>query len=271
MISNKAYFNELISLLTQKPLPEKAVNRLKMDLCKKYKIKEMPTNIQILSMIHKKFLERSGVKLPELFGKNQKFTKNALVLVYLSMGYPKTRVVTKTELTHFMREFYPDTADVQQARHLGAQDGWWIVAGGRDNIVLKIKRGFYQLYTLEQPYPGFKKGHRISETDGWDEIKEKYNFRCATCGSQENKPHFHWPATKTILQKAHMNPNKPLFAGNIIPQCQKCNRGDRNRWVYDEKGRVIKIANPEVIKACSKEVRKKVYNILRKEFGKLLQ
>jgi hypothetical protein len=54
-----------------------------------------------------------------------------------------------------------------------------------------------------------------------------------------------------------MDPNKPLIAGNIIPQCQKCNRGDRNRWVYDEKGRVIKLANPQVIKTCDKEVRKK--------------
>jgi len=220
---------------------------------------------------HEKYLKQSGVNLPKLYNQQRNFTKDALVLVYLAYDYPNTRKVSKEELTKFVRSYYPNTNDVQQARHLGAQAGWWIVAGGRDNIVLKIKRGFYQLYTLEQPYPGFKKGHRISETDGWDEIKEKYNFRCATCGSQENKPHFHWPATKTILQKAHMNPNKPLFAGNIIPQCQKCNRGDRNRWVYDEKGRVIKIANPEVIKACSKEVRKKVYNILRKEFGKLLQ
>ena len=149
---------------------------------------------------------------------------------------------------------------------MGAQGGWWIVSGGRDNIVLNIKRGFYQLYTLEQPYPSFKKGHRIVDTEDWGEIKEKYNSRCATCGSQEGKPHFHWPATKTILQKAHMDPNKPLIAGNIIPQCQKCNRGDRNRWVYDDKGRVIKLANPQVIKSCSSEVKEAVYRILFNEF-----
>lgn len=63
-----------------------------------------------------------------------------------------------------------------------------------------------------------------------------------------------------------MNPNKPLINGNIIPQCQKCNRGDRNRWVYDDKGRVIKIANPCVIKNCDKEIRKAIYGILCKEF-----
>ena len=40
-----------------------------------------------------------------------------------------------------------------------------------------------------------------------------------------------------------MDPSKPLEPGNIIPQCEKCNRADRNYWIYDEKGRVVGIAN----------------------------
>lgn len=132
---------------------------------------------------------------------------------------------------------------------------------------MQIERGSYQLYTLEQPYPGFKKGHRISVTTNWDEIKERYNYRCATCGSQENKPHFHWPATKTILQKSHKNPNEPLVAGNIIPQCQKCNRGDRNRWIYDDKGRVIKLADANLVRNFDKDVKEKIYKILYNEFN----
>ncbi len=63
-----------------------------------------------------------------------------------------------------------------------------------------------------------------------------------------------------------MNPNKPLVAGNIIPQCQKCNRADRNRWVYDDKGRVIKLAKPSFILNSNEEVLKKVYRILYKKF-----
>ncbi|OGH42001.1 MAG: hypothetical protein A3H79_00210, partial [Candidatus Levybacteria bacterium RIFCSPLOWO2_02_FULL_36_8b] len=210
--------------------------------------KSIESIYKTISEFHGKYLKQFGVKLPKLYDSQGNFTKDALVLVYLAYDYPNTRKVSKEELTKFVRSYYPNTNDVQQARHLGAQAGWWIVAGGRDNIVLKIGRGSYQLYTLEQPYPGFKKGHRISETDSWDEIKEKYNFRCATCGSQENKPHLHWPATRTILQKAHMDPNKPLVAGNIIPQCQKCNRGDRNRWVCDDKGRVIKLADANFVR-----------------------
>lgn len=229
--------------------------------------KSIENTYKTIRQFHKKFLKQYGVKLPNLYDSKGKFTKDALVLVYLAYNYPNTQKVSKEVLTKFIRSYYPNTNDVQQARHLGAQAGWWIVAGGRDNIVLDIERGSYQLYTLEQPYPGFKKGHRIAETDNWEDIKEEYDYRCATCGSEEDKPHLHWPATKTILQKAHMDPNKPLVAGNIIPQCQKCNRGDRNRWVYDTKGRVIRLANPQVIKSCDREVRKKVYNILYDEFG----
>jgi len=220
----------------------------------------------LIKEYHEKYLKKYGVKLPKLYTKGNQFTMNSLVLVYLSLDYPKTKVVSKTELTNFIRNFYPEVNDVQQARHLGAQDGWWIVAGGRDNIIAKVKRGSYQLYTLEQPYPDFKKGHRIIDTGDWEKLKEQYSYRCATCGSREGEPHLHWSGTKTILQKAHKDPNKPLVAGNIIPQCQKCNRADRNRWVYDEKGRVIKLADASFVRNFDKKVRAKIYRILYEEF-----
>ncbi|MBE8182652.1 MAG: hypothetical protein HAW61_03925 [Candidatus Portiera sp.] len=215
---------------------------------------------------HNKCLEKHGVLLPKLIGSDNRYVKGALVLVYLFHGYPDTRIVSKQELTAFMRKYYPGTNDVQQARHLGAQKGWWIVAGGRDNIVAELKRGQYQLHTLEKPFPSFTKGHRISDTGDWEAIKQNYSFRCATCGSEEGQPHLHWPSTKTKLQKAHKDPNKPLVAGNIIPQCQKCNRADRNRWIYDDKGRVIKLSDANLVKRFSPEVKKKMYEILYNEF-----
>jgi hypothetical protein len=215
---------------------------------------------------YEKYLKKLNVKLPKLRDADKKFTKNALVLVYLSLNYPTTKIVSKTEITQFVRHFYKDTNDVQQPRHLGAQDGWWIVAGGRDNIVDEVPRDSYRLYTLQEPYPDFKKGHRITDTSDWKDIKESYGFRCATCGSRENEPHFHWSGTKTKLEKSHKDPNKPLEPGNIIPQCQKCNRADRNRWVYDDKGRVIKLADAKFVKNFDKDVREKIYKILYKEF-----
>ena len=227
---------------------------------------EIARQYKLLTDFHEKFLKKFGVKLPKLHDSSGKITKDALVLVYLSLGYPKTRPVSKTELTHFVRSLYPDTPDVQQARHLGAQSGWWIVAGGRDNIVVELKRGWYQLYTLEKPYPAFNLDHRITETADWALLKKQRGFRCVTCGSEEGKPHLHWPATKTKLQKSHQDPHKPLIAGNIIPQCQKCNRADRNRWVYDDKGRVIKLADGNFVRNFDTIVRWKMYKILWKEF-----
>uniref|UniRef100_A0A7C6A830 HNH endonuclease n=1 Tax=candidate division WOR-3 bacterium TaxID=2052148 RepID=A0A7C6A830_UNCW3 len=215
---------------------------------------------------HVNHLKQYGVKLPKLADAEGNYTKDALVLVYLAQGYPKTKRVSKNELTQFIRQYYPDTADVQQARHLGAQKGWFIVSGTRGNRHITLESGEYQLITLEKPYPAFK-GHRVKETGEWEDLKKQYGYRCATCGSEEGKPHIHWPNTITKLQKAHINPNKPLVAGNIIPQCEKCNRADRNNWVYDERGRVIKLANPNVIKRSDKEVRWRVYKILYEEFN----
>jgi len=229
-------------------------------------IKNIEEQHRFIKKYHEKYLRKYGVKLPKLYNKENQFSMNALALIYLSFGYPKTKIISKTELTNFIRNFYPEVNDVQQARHLGAQDGWWIVAGGRDNIVAKVKRGYYQLYTLERPYPDFKKGHRIIDTGNWEKLKTQYSYRCATCGSREGEPHFHWSGTKTKLQKAHKDPHKPLKAGNIIPQCQKCNRADRNRWVYDEKGRVIKLADASFVRNFDKDVKKKIYRILYEEF-----
>ncbi|MEA3476485.1 MAG: hypothetical protein U9R23_08625 [Candidatus Cloacimonadota bacterium] len=214
---------------------------------------------------HRKYLNQYEVKLPRLTNARGNYTKDALVLVYLVQDYPNTRKVSKGELTQFIRQYYPEVNDVQQARHLGAQKGWFIAAGGRDNRDVILSRGEYKLITLKKPYPAFH-GHRIEQTEDWEELKKRYGYRCATCGLIEGKPNIHWPNTITRLQKAHINPNLPLEAGNIIPQCQKCNRADRNNWVYDERGRVIKLSNPNIIKRSDKEIRLKVYKILYEEF-----
>lgn len=192
------------------------------------------------------------VKMVQLYRnkKTKQFTRDALILVLLAEGYPDTRIYKKSELTEFLRLYFPVVNDVQQARHLGAQQGWWIVAGGRDNIVQKLNRDEYKLHSLEKPYPNYKNHRDIENIDDFEELKLAYRNRCACCGSEENKPHLHWPERKTILQAGHMDPNKPIEKGNIIPQCDPCNRGDRNRWVYDNKGRVIRIAGPSALEGC---------------------
>lgn len=56
MITNKAYFKELIDKLKKKPLTDRQVSRIKMDLCKKHKVKQMPTNIHVLLNADEKYL-----------------------------------------------------------------------------------------------------------------------------------------------------------------------------------------------------------------------
>jgi len=68
---------------------------------------------ELICEYHEKYLKQYGVKLPKLFiGKN--YTKDALTLVYLAQGYPVTRIVSKSELTEFIRLFDDSVLDVQQ-------------------------------------------------------------------------------------------------------------------------------------------------------------
>ncbi|MCK4524698.1 hypothetical protein KAU15_07205, partial [candidate division WOR-3 bacterium] len=78
---------------------------------------------------------------------------------------------------------------------------------------------------------------------------------------------FRYKGTITKLQKGHKNPNKPLTPENTIPQCQKCNRPDRNYWIYDDNGRVVSIATPRVVLKSNKKMKKEIYELLKKEFG----
>lgn len=232
--------------------------------------KEIRKQYALIQEYHKKYLESHGVQLPNL-ERGGEFTKDALVLVYLSRNYPNTPVVSKDELTEFIRQYDPTVNDVQQARHLAAQKGWYILSGTRkDNESIALKAGEYKLKTLESFYPGFTHERREYHAgdDFFEDLKKQYDYRCATCGSKEGEPHRYWKTTVTVLQKGHMDPSKPLEPGNIIPQCEKCNRPDRNYWIYDEKGRVVGIANEKVVDKCPKSLKLKIFERLKEDLKK---
>lgn len=223
--------------------------------------KEIQSTYLKIAQYHEKHLKKLGVILPNL-RKGNGYTKDALVLVYLAQGYPNTKIISKTELTEFIKLFYPNTNDVQQARHLGAQKGWFILSGTRnDNTSISIPAGSYKLESLEKCYDGFTAERReeLFSGDYWENLKKSYNYKCACCGSEEGKKHRYWKNIVVTLQKGHKDPSRPLEEGNIIPQCESCNRPDRNYWIYDDKGRVIGIANEKVIDTCSEDVQKAIY------------
>ena len=250
--------------LAERPAPEKpvAASRLADDDIRK--------TYDLLADYHARFLEKQGVKLPELYRADGEFTQVALTLVYLAQGYPDTKTVTKSELPEFVRIYHPQATDVQQARHLAAQSGWYILSGTRnDDRSQDLLPGDYRLITLETAYPGFSGQRRVESVDPeyWERLKKAYGDRCASCGSLDGKPHLDWPETLTVLQKGHMDPAQPLEPGNIIPQCPSCNRASRDFWVFDDKGRVVGVANPAVIDRSSEEIQRQIYERLLRKFG----
>ena len=205
---------------------------------------------------HKEKLEKYNVKMPKLYSKGN-YTLNSLVLVFLY--YKLGEIVSKQELTDYLRSMGFDINDVQQARHLAQQYGWYILSGTRGDYECKelgIKSGEYMLKTIEEPYPSYKNLKRTESLNcsSFDELKKMYNYRCATCGSKEGEPNFHYPASITRLQQGHKDPGLPLTIDNTIPQCDFCNRASRNYFVFDNKGRVEKIYDPHFVLRSDKEI-----------------
>jgi hypothetical protein len=167
-------------------------------------------------------------------------TKDAIVLAFLfkNLGKP----VTKSELTSAVRFFYPEVNDVQQGRHLAAQRGFWIESGTRGDSGQSLRPNEYMLVTLEETYPGWR-DHRREMPDDFETLKTLYGNRCATCGSSEGETNFINASARTVLQQGHMDPRLGLVAGNVIPQCQICNRAYRDWFIFYPNGRVRTI-NP---------------------------
>ncbi|MDE7176132.1 MAG: hypothetical protein K2N75_08875 [Helicobacter sp.] len=233
---------------------------------------EVLETFKIITKYYEECLKDYGVKSIKLKDSKGNYTKDALVLVYLARNYPNTKAISKTELTDFVRKFYPDVSDVQQARHLSKQGGYNIISGTRGDIGAKIGAGYYQLITLEKPYPSFKPDRRSGiESADFESLKKEYDYKCATCGSIEGKPHNIRKNEITKLQEGHMNPSLPLEIGNIIPQCQVCNRPDRDRWIYDKTGRVIEIADSDDGKRVVEKYFKRVSTHTKEYFLEFLK
>lgn len=230
---------------------------------------ELEKYYEKLSEYHENYLKEYGVHLPHLYW-GGKLTKGALILIYLFKNYKKP--VKKEELTAFIEEYGLKSNDSQQGRHFGQQFGWYVITGRRGDSECEkygVKSGQYALIDLKNHYPKFSKEKRKIDLsdDEWELIKEEYNYRCATCGSKEGEDNFHYPNTKTKLEKGHLNPDKPLTYGNIIPQCSKCNKPDRNYFVYNKKGRVIKISDPSFVLKSTNKVKKEMLRLLKEELS----
>lgn len=193
---------------------------------------------------HRQYLEAYGVVLPKLLGKKG-YIRDAVILCILYKFIQEA--VSKRDLTLMLASILNvESNDVQQARHLGRQKGWYILSGSRGDILPKgfnvdIGSSDYCLYSITMPYPTAILKHRVKSNMNFNELKSLYYNRCATCGSIENLPNLKNQAITTKLQQSHMNPSKPLIQGNIIPQCSECNQAYKDEYVFANNGRIIDI------------------------------
>ncbi len=75
-----------------------------------------------------------------------------------------------------------------------------------------------------------------------------------------------YPSCTTLLQQGHKDPNKELTIDNVIPQCNKCNQSSRNYFIYDDKGKVNKINDPNFILRSSKDMQLQTLRLLVKKY-----
>jgi len=119
-----------------------------------------------------------------------------------------------------------------------------LVAGAMGSATL-LSTGQYVLaieYALASSASAIVLVATISLADWILDCLSKRRGICATCGSEERKPH---PHQSDAIEKYKIE----------------------TMGLYDEKGRVIALANPEVIKRLNIKVRLGVYKILYEEFG----
>ncbi len=221
------------------------MNSLNVDESKSLSPSDLVHYFEIVEQQHRKYLAAAGVKLPKL-GPHSKPTKDAIVLATLCK-YIRVPV-SKSELTAVVRTYYPETSDVQQARHLSRQKGFFIISGQRGDgeyfAGATVPSGAYCLVTLEEPYPQFDgiSGPRSARGGSdFQELKQKFGNRCATCGSREGEPSFLNRAKVTVLQEGHMDPTRALQIDNMIPQCDECNRAYKDKFIFDGNGRTSDI------------------------------
>jgi hypothetical protein len=132
---------------------------------------EIKTGYDRIKEYYERYLASKGMSLPKLKNSSGDYTKDALVLVYLAKDYPNTKIVSKQEITDFVKHFYPNVNDVQQARHLSMQKGWNIVSSTRgDTLAENFPKHSYKLLDLTTIYPAFAQERREGFTGSWEVV-----------------------------------------------------------------------------------------------------
>jgi hypothetical protein len=215
----------------------------------------------VLEILYTKFLKSHRVKFHDLKKKTGEYKGNSLALAaFLSHPF---QFIHKDVLSKFIRDVTGNSQGDYQARHLAAQDGWNILNKNETYLgSFRTKSGYHMMIDFTGPKKGYVPGRREDMLTSFEDIKEYYGNRCATCGAKEGEMAPRNPSKKTTLQKGHLNPNLPLTDNNTIPQCEECNQLYKNDYVFDENGIAVALASSKVFRNTSKDVKSSCYEQL---------
>ncbi len=149
------------------------------------------------------------------------------VLIHCSPDY-----VHKDDMSEIVRKRIPTAAADQQVRHL-SDDGWNLEGDTKGAHCITDPYRAHPKYARQ-----LKRSQNLLQSDDFTTIKKAFGNKCATCGAIENQPDPRYVGDMVKLQKGHKDPEKPMEKGNVIPQCQFCNRAYKDDFTFDNKGRV---------------------------------
>lgn len=196
---------------------------------KKLELHEIGPLYKRYEKAYNRYLKESGVRFV-------KYTPNkisqALWALMFMLKY-ENEVVTKEELTEGWNSNFKPTNDFQSGRHLGLQFGY-----NAENNTSGIPG--YRLLSLTEPHPSFISNRRTEYFDDseWESEKNKWDYRCLSCGAKEGEKHYKHKTLIVKLQKGHCDPSKPLTMDNTFPQCNYCNQHYKDKFIFDKRGNV---------------------------------
>jgi len=236
-----------------------------------------------LAADYKAHLKADGIKLPA--ERTAKWRQLAVLKHF------QGEAVHKDDVSMLIAKLTGKPASDQQVRHLKTQGGWYVLNRGdvyvdgeteanyhvngdglnRGDVYVDGETethnpdGCHVLITTTRAHPNATLGRRAAVEKGeWEKILEEYDHRCASCGTRIGEYHRFDSSFKVeTLERGHMDTNKPLDAGNIIPQCRWCNRTARGDFVFDLQGRPRAVASVRPVSRADREVIAKIKKWLR--------
>lgn len=193
----------------------------------------------------------------------------AMIYLYHYIGTP----VKINDVKDFVKKYHTSNSSVTlYLRHLRTEFGYYVLGSNGVHNDIKVKRNEYMLVSLDEPHPDYiPNRHIMLSAKIFDkEVKQKYNYCCATCKAKEGLPSPHNRKVLTKLQQGHKDPNKPMTVDNCIPQCQFCNGVAKDTYNFDDNGKiknVNKVAEHLSVLKTDNEVLEG-YLILEKEMNK---